>query len=75
MTRTAYGQMAISCTEDNKIDKNMETIKKKATDIEQVCRSFAALLNGTYQMTPDDYFLPTGGQFDAISGGTTFKLN
>lgn len=75
MTRTAYGQMAISCTEDNKIDKNMETIKKKATDIEQLCRNFAALMNGTYQITPDSYFLPTGGQFDAISGGTTFKLN
>ena len=75
MTRTAYGQMAISCTEDNKIDKNMETIKKKATDIEQLCRNFAALMNGTYQITPDSYFLPTGGQFDVVSGGTSFKLN
>ncbi len=75
MTRPAYSQMTISCTEDNMVDKNMETIKKKATDIEQLCRNFAALLNGTYKMTPDNCFLPTGGQFEAINGGTTFKLN
>ena len=75
MSRPAYGQMTINCTAENKIDKNMETIKKKATDIEQLCRNFAALMNGTYQITPDSYFLPTGGQFDAVSGGTSFKLN
>lgn len=75
MSRPAYGQMTINCTAENKIDKNMETIKKKATDIEQLCRNFAALMNGTYQITPDSYFLPTGGQFDVVSGGTSFKLN
>lgn len=75
MSRPAYGQMTINCTAENKIDKNMETIKKKATDIEQLCRNFAALMNGTYQITPDSYFLPTGGEFDAVSGGTSFKLN
>ena len=75
MSRPAYGQMTINCTAENKIDKNMETIKKKAADIEQLCRNFAALMNGTYQITPDSYFLPTGGQFDAVSGGTSFKLN
>ena len=32
-------------------------------------------VNGTYQITPDSYFLPTGGQFDVVSGGTSFKLN
>lgn len=75
MARPAYAQMTISCTEANKIDKNMETIKKKATEIEQLCRNFAALLNGTYKMTPDNYFQPTGGQFEPINGGTAFKLN
>lgn len=75
MSRPAYGQITINCTAEDKIDKNMETIKKKATELENLTRSFAATLNGTYQITPDSYFLPTGGQFDAISGGTTFKLN
>ena len=75
MTRPQFGQIAISCSKENKIDKNMENIKKKATEIEELCRSFAALLSGTYQMTPDNYFLPTSGQFEPISGGTSFKLN
>lgn len=75
MSRPAYGQMTINCTAEDKIDKNMETIKKKATNLEQLSRDFAALISGTYKMTPDNYFLPTGGQFEAINGGTTFKLN
>lgn len=75
MARPAYGQMTINCTAEDKIDKNMETIKKKATNLEQLSRDFAALISGTYKMTPDNYFLPTGGQFEAINGGTTFKLN
>lgn len=75
MSRPAYGQMAISCTEDNKIDKNMENIMKKATNIEMLCRNFATLMNGTYNITPDDYFLPTIAQFEAVNGGTSFKLN
>ena len=75
MSRPAYGQITINCTAEDKIDKNMETIKKKATELENLTRSFAATLNGTYQITPDSYFLPTGGQFDAVSGGTSFKLH
>ena len=75
MSRPVYGQITINCTAEDKIDKNMETIKKKATELENLTRSFAATLNGTYQITPDSYFLPTGGQFDAVSGGTSFKLN
>lgn len=75
MSRPAYGQITINCTAEDKIDKNMETIKKKATELENLTRSFAATLNGTYQITPDSYFLPTGGQFDAVSGGSSFKLN
>lgn len=75
ISRPQYGQMAISCTEDNKIDKNMENIMKKATNIEMLCRNFATLMNGTYNITPDDYFLPTIAQFEAVNGGTSFKLN
>ena len=75
MSKPAPEQISITCTEANKIDKNMENIKKKATNIEQLCRDFAALISGTYKMTPNNYFLPTGGQFDSINGGTTFKLN
>ena len=38
-------------------------------------KEFAVTLNGVYDVTPNDYFLPTGGTFTATNGGTTFKLN
>jgi hypothetical protein len=73
-TRTEYGKIKIEYTDADKRDKNMESIAKKAPDVETHARTFANLLNGTYQVTPNDYFLPTGGDFTAIDGGTTFKL-
>lgn len=72
--KTAYGQMSIDCDETNKVDNNMTSIKKKATDLETLSRQFAATLKGTYDMVPDNYFLPTGGTFTAVNGGTSFKL-
>lgn len=75
ITRTAYGQAQITYTAENPVDKNMEALVKRSPDMEPLARSFAATLDGTYAMTPDDYFLPTGVLFTAASGGTTFKLN
>lgn len=75
MSRTAYGQMMIDYNADCKIDRNMESIVKKSPAVETLARTFAATLKGTYEMTPNDYFLPTGGQFKAVGGGTSFKLN
>ena len=75
MTLPSYGKMAVDCPEDAKTDKNMNTIKKKATEIEQLCRDFAALLKGTYGISANDYFLPTTATFDPVQGGTKFKLN
>lgn len=76
LTRVKVGdkQMQIISEETDKVDKNMETICKKATNMENLVRSFAATLNGVYSITPDDFFLPTGGTFTAINGGTTFVL-
>ena len=73
-SRPAFGQYKVVTSPTDKIDKNMETINKKATQMESLTRQFAATLAGTYSVTPNDYFLPTGGDFTAIDGGTTFKL-
>ena len=75
MSKPEYGQLQIDCTEDNPVDKNMESVLKRSPDMEKVARAFAATIKGTYEMTPDNYFLPTGGMFKAINGGTSFKLN
>ena len=73
--RTAYGQAQITYTAENPVDKNMEALVKRSPDMEPLARAFAATLDGTYAMTPNDYFLPTGGLFTATAGGTTFQLN
>ena len=52
----------------------MGSIAKKAPDVETYARAFAQMLNGTYNVTPNDYFLPTGGDFTAVNGGITFRL-
>ena len=76
LTKNKVGEAQIQIISDpsDKIDKNMETICKKATNMEALARSFATTLNGIYSITPNDYFLPTGGTYTAISGGTTFVL-
>lgn len=75
LSKPAFGQLQIVSSAENTMDKNMEAISAKSADLEGVVRSFAATLNGVYDITPDNYFLPTGGTFTAVSGGTTFKLN
>lgn len=74
-SKPGFGQIKIVSKGDDAMDKNMETICSKSADMEALGRSFGATLNGVYNMTPDDYFLPKGGLFTAAEGGTTFKLN
>ena len=74
-SRLDFGQMSIAYSADGKVDKNMEALVRRSPDMENLARAFAATLSGMYEMTPNDYFLPTGGLFTAFNGGTTFKLN
>lgn len=76
LTKNKAGEAQIQIFADpsDKIDNNMTTICKKATNLETLARSFAATLNGTYSVTPDNYFIPTGGTYTAVNGGTTFVL-
>ena len=69
----AYGQMQISYGEDEKTDKNLSNIASKS-DVETVVRQFAATLSGTYNMVPDDYFLPTGCELHAVEGDNEYIL-
>ena len=74
-SKPAFGQMQIVSNAENAMDKNLSTISANSPDLEALVRSFAATLNGVYDITPNNYFLPTGGTFTAVGGGTTFKLN
>ena len=77
MEKTAYGQMAFSCTEENTTDANFDAVVKNGgADMGSLARAFAATISGKYQMKPNSYFLPTSSLFEVIEGtGTTFKLN
>lgn len=69
----AYGQMQITYGDDEKIDKNFSNIASKS-DVEALVRQFAATLSGTYEMVPNDYFLPTGCELHAVDGDRNYIL-
>lgn len=73
-TRTGYGIVQIALPQIESYDTNLIKIQGKATNIINLCRDFVNTIKGKYQVTPNDYFLPTGGTYTAIDGGTTFKL-
>lgn len=75
MTRPAFGQIQIASNENNAADRNMTTITGRSEKLLPLARAFAATLNGVYDMTPDNYFLPTGASFSPVSGGTAFALS
>jgi hypothetical protein len=75
MEKSAYGQMTITVTSNAKTDKNFDNIVSRSADFGVQVRAFAATLDGTYNIVPNDYFQPTGAQFNPINGGTAFKLN
>ena len=72
--RTSFGKMQISYSDNEKVDKNLTTMAKKC-DIEPLLRQFAATLDGTYDIVPNDYFLPTGCELHAVGGGNDYILN
>lgn len=75
MSRPQYGQIQISCPEDCKTDKNMDTANSRTGNMLRLAKDFAATISGIFDIQPNDYFLPTGATFVPQGGGTTFKLN
>ena len=72
LARQKYGQFLLSMDEKPVNDKNMDAIIKKASEILPLATQFAATYVGTYDVTPNNYFLPTGGKFTSTEGGLTF---
>ena len=72
--RQAYGKISIKPTASVKTDNNMNAVEKKVPGFIAKVQEFVETLYGTYDVTPNDYFLPTGGLYTATDGGTTFKL-
>lgn len=74
LSRLSYGNMELKYTSSDVADANMTAINKRATNLEQLTREFAATLNGTYEVTPNDYFLPTGAEFKSTAGAHIYKM-
>lgn len=74
-SKAAFGQIKIESKPDDAIDKNMTAIGKVSPDLINAARSFAITLNGTYNVTPNSYFLPTGAKFTSLDGSSSFEMN
>lgn len=69
-----FGEAQIYCDANSDVDRNMTTINGKAKNMSELCHKAAMLLNGTYQLEPDNYFMPTAAAYKPISGGVAFKV-
>ena len=74
LSRVSYGKLEIVSTPEDVCDRNMTSITSRSGDVLPLARSFASTLSGVYNVTPNQYFAPTGGKFEPVSGGTYFVL-
>ena len=72
-SRPSFGKMQLLYSDSEKADKNLTTFNNKS-NAEALVRQFAATLSGTYDVVPDDYFLPTGCELFGVGGGNSYLL-
>ena len=73
MTKPSFGKMKIDTDSDDKMDNNLNAICNKS-NAEQLVRQLASSLNGNYEITPNNYFLPTGCVLQAEGSGQGYIL-
>ena len=56
------------------MDNNLTALCKKSSELSNLMYQFASKIQGTYEITPNNYFLPTGATFSPVEGGVEFKL-
>ena len=68
------GQMTITYEENSTTDNDMKDLLDKDAALVDLVRGFAAALAGTYQMTPNNNFVPTEVLFQSLDGQTSFSV-
>lgn len=68
------GQMTISYEENSTTDNDMKDLLDKDAALVDLVRGFAAALAGTYQMTPNNNFVPTEVLFQSLDGEKSFSI-
>jgi hypothetical protein len=74
ISKNGYGRFLYTYDESSVADNNLVAIGRKAENLEKLVRDYAATLNGEYEVTPNDYFLPTGGEYKSLADGSVIKL-
>lgn len=74
MAQTGFGQMSFTVPESPSMDQNLTSMSRRATNLPTAISNFSALIAGTYNMTPNNYFLPTGATYTSVDGSKTFAL-
>ena len=75
--KTSYGRVELSYNSAAKANSNLTNLgkKNKRENVEPLMRELAASLVGTYELTPDNYFLPTAMTLKQEDGTAIYKLN
>lgn len=68
------GQMTITYEENSTTDNDMKDLLDKDAALVDLVRGFAAALAGTYQMTPNNNFVPTEVLFQSLDGEKSFSI-
>ena len=72
-SRPVFGQMQIAYDESCKADRNLSAMASKC-DVETFVRQLAASFIGVYDITPDNYFLPTSARLASVDGGKNYTI-
>ena len=70
-TTPAYGQLAITCDDEPTVDNEMNT---KAPEVVAAARKLAKAFVGTYNLTPESYFIPSPVSAVSVDGAKKFSL-
>lgn len=71
--RSSFGKVRLLYSDSEKADKNLTVFNNKC-NAEAIVRQFAATLSGTYDIVPNNNFLPTECELRAGDGGNSYVL-
>ena len=74
VSKTSFGKLKFVSSDNDKMDNNLTALCKNSSELSKLMRRFASMLQGTYEVTPDNFFLPSGATFVPLEGGVEFKL-
>lgn len=75
LSLVSMGQINISIPEEVVTDKNMDAVSTRVENMKDLALAFARTMAGVYNMTPDNYFLPTSCKFAPVGSGSAFTLS